>query len=54
MSRIGKRELVIPTGVTVTVENNTVTYRQYGKSDEITVPFNEFLKLLKKQIQNKK
>ena len=36
------------------VENNTVTYRQYGKSDEITVPFNKFLKLLKKQIQNKK
>lgn len=36
------------------VENNTVTYRQYGKSKEITVPFNEFLKLIKKQILDKK
>ena len=27
MSRIGKRELVIPAGVTVTVENNTVTVK---------------------------
>lgn len=27
MSRIGKRELVIPTGVTVTVDNNTVTVK---------------------------
>ena len=27
MSRIGNRELVIPTGVTVTVDNNTVTVK---------------------------
>lgn len=27
MSRIGKRELVVPTGVTVTVDNNTVTVK---------------------------
>ena len=36
------------------VENNTVTYRQYGKTDEITISFSEFLKLIKKQIRNKK
>ena len=27
MSRIGKRELLIPTGVTVTVENDLVTVK---------------------------
>ena len=27
MSRIGKRELVIPAGVTVNVDNNTVTVK---------------------------
>ena len=43
MSRIGKRELVIPTGVTVTVENNTVTVKgpkgelSLTKADIITV-----------------
>lgn len=43
MSRIGKRELVIPSGVTVTVDNNTVTVKgpkgelSYNKADIITV-----------------
>ncbi len=43
MSRIGKRELVIPSGVTVTVDNNTVTVKgpkgelTYNKADIITV-----------------
>jgi len=43
MSRIGKRELVIPAGVTVTVENNTVTVKgpkgelKYEKSPVIEV-----------------
>ena len=43
MSRIGKRELVIPTGVTVTVDKNTVTVKgpkgelSYEKADIITV-----------------
>lgn len=43
MSRIGKRELVIPTGVTVTVDKNTVTVKgpkgelSYEKVDMITV-----------------
>ena len=34
MSRIGKRELVIPEGVTVNVENNTVTVT--GKKGTLT------------------
>jgi large subunit ribosomal protein L6 len=43
MSRIGKRELVIPAGVTVTVDNNTVTVKgpkgelKYEKSPIIEV-----------------
>lgn len=43
MSRIGKRELVIPSGVTVTVDNNTITVKgpkgelTYNKTDIITV-----------------
>lgn len=43
MSRIGKRELVIPAGVTVTVENDTVTVKgpkgelNYVKPSTITV-----------------
>ena len=43
MSRIGKRELVVPTGVTVTVDNNTVTVKgpkgelSYVKPEIITV-----------------
>jgi len=43
MSRIGKRELVIPSGVTVTVDKNTVTVKgpkgelSYEKADIITV-----------------
>ena len=43
MSRIGKRELLIPTGVTVTVENDLVTVKgpkgelKYNKPSIITV-----------------
>lgn len=43
MSRIGKRELVVPAGVTVTVDNNTVTVKgpkgelSYEKAAIITV-----------------
>jgi large subunit ribosomal protein L6 len=43
MSRIGKRELVIPSGVTVTVNDNTVTVKgpkgelSYNKADIISV-----------------
>ena len=43
MSRIGKRELVVPAGVTVTVDNNTVTVKGpkgelvYVKPEIITV-----------------
>ncbi len=43
MSRIGKRELVIPSGVTVTVDKNTVTVKgpkgelSYEKANVITV-----------------
>ena len=35
MSRIGKRELVIPQGVTVTVDNNTVTVK--GPKGELSL-----------------
>ena len=35
MSRIGKRELVIPAGVTVNVENNTVTVK--GPKGELSL-----------------
>ena len=47
MSRIGKRELVIPAGVTVTVDKNTVTVKgpkgelSYEKSSTIEVEQNE-------------
>lgn len=43
MSRIGKRELVIPSGVTVTINDNTVSIKgpkgelSYNKADIITV-----------------
>lgn len=43
MSRIGKRELVIPSGVTVTINDNTVSVKgpkgelSYNKADIITV-----------------
>ena len=43
MSRIGKRELVIPSGATVTIDNNTITVKgpkgelKYEKSPIITV-----------------
>lgn len=43
MSRIGKRELVIPSGVTVTINDNTISVKgpkgelSYNKADIITV-----------------
>jgi large subunit ribosomal protein L6 len=37
MSRIGKKPVVIPAGVTVTVENNTVTVK--GPKGELTREF---------------
>lgn len=36
------------------VKNNTVTYRQYGKKEQITVKTDEFIKLLNNRILSKK
>ncbi len=36
------------------VDSNSITYRQYGKSNEINTSFKKFIKLLKKQIELKK
>ena len=41
MSRIGNRELVIPEGVTVSIENNTVTVK--GPKGELSVPYNKLI-----------
>lgn len=41
MSRIGNRKIVIPEGVTVTVENNTVTVK--GPKGELSETFNKEL-----------
>jgi large subunit ribosomal protein L6 len=41
MSKIGKQELVIPTGASVTVSGNTVTVK--GKGGELTKTFDEKL-----------
>ena len=38
MSRIGNRKIVIPEGVTVTVENNVVTVK--GAKGELSLTFN--------------
>ena len=43
MSRIGNRKIVIPEGVTVTVENNTVTVK--GPKGELTESFNKDIKV---------
>ena len=43
MSRIGNRELVIPEGVTVTVEGNTVTVK--GPKGELKNTFNNVIKV---------
>ena len=45
MSRIGKRELVVPAGVTVTVDKNTVTVK--GPKGELSYE-KQLLSLLKK------
>ena len=44
MSRIGKRELVIPEGVTVSVENNTVTVS--GKKGTLTFDYKKGINVL--------
>ena len=59
MSRIGKRELVIPAGVTVTVDNNTVTVKgpkgelSFEKKPIITVEEVEGKILTKRPDDNK-
>jgi large subunit ribosomal protein L6 len=59
MSRIGKRELVIPTGVTVTIDNNTITVKgpkgelSFEKSPIITVEEVEGKVLTKRPDDNK-
>ena len=35
-------------------DDNTVTYRRFGKQDQITVPLDEFIKLVQDEIANKK
>ena len=35
-------------------DDNTVTYRRFGKQDQITVPLDEFIKLVQEEIANKK
>ena len=44
MSRIGNRKLVIPEGVTVTVENNKVTVK--GPKGELSYNFSELIKVV--------
>ena len=39
MSRIGNRELVIPEGVTVNIENNVITVK--GPKGELNTPFSK-------------
>ncbi len=34
-------------------DNQTVTYRQYGEQKQTTVPLNEFIEMVLKQIQEK-
>ena len=41
MSRIGKRELVIPEGVTVNIENNVVSVK--GPKGELSAPYNKLI-----------
>ena len=43
MSRIGNRKLVIPAGVTVTIDGNTVTVK--GPKGELTNKFNKLIKI---------
>ena len=48
MSRIGNRKLVIPAGVTVTIDGNTVTVK--GPKGELTNKFNKLIKI--EQVDN--
>ena len=48
MSRIGNRKLVIPAGVTVTIDGNTVTVK--GPKGELTNEFNKLIKI--EQVDN--
>ena len=34
-------------------DDKTVTYRRFGVQEQITVPVDEFLKLIKEEIKNK-
>ena len=43
MSRIGNRKLIIPAGVTVTIDGNTVTVK--GPKGELTNEFNKLIKI---------
>lgn len=36
------------------VENNTVTYREYGKEEQVTVTLDEFVKLIQDKVKNLK
>lgn len=49
MSRIGKRELVIPAGVTVAVENNTVTVK--GPKGELSIEKSDIINV--KEVEGK-
>ena len=35
------------------VENETITYRKYGEKEQVTLPINEFIQLIHKQINDK-
>ena len=43
MSRIGERKLAIPTGVTVNVDNNTITVK--GPKGELSLEFSKLIKV---------
>ena len=43
MSRIGKKPIVIPAGVTVTVDNNTVNVK--GGKGELTRTFSDLVEI---------
>lgn len=49
MSRIGKRELVIPQGVTVTIDNNTITVK--GPKGELNYTFSNLINV--KEVEGK-
>ena len=48
MSRIGNRRLVIPEGVTVTVENNSITVK--GSKGELSYNFSDLVNVKVEEI----